>query len=224
MHIFSGAPVWGDSESSGPMFVPFLIRWENTNYPWKANSRKFDLLQFGWFNLYLDPFFKEILNLKMEISDPACSICNTQNNDWDTRRGSDHIHQLGWFNLYPDLFFEENLNLQGGIWNSHCSSQYGWIGDGYQGEGKVNFSDQDGSTCIQTHFLKRFWIWRGNHHSWPPALDTVKTVQSVQERVRWPPSNRMIYISSGPILWGEPRYKEALYIRPVAIAMAVSIF
>ena len=112
IHIFSGAPVWGDSKSSGPMFVPFLIRWENTKYPWKADGGQFDLLRFGWFNLYLDPFFKEILNLKTEISDLACSICNTQNSDWGTRRGSGHIHRLGWFNLYPDLFFEENLDLK----------------------------------------------------------------------------------------------------------------
>ena len=77
-----------------------------------ADSGTFDLLRFGWFNLYLDPFFKEILSLKMEISDLACSICNTQNSDWDTRRGAGHIHRLGWFNLYPNLFFEENLNLK----------------------------------------------------------------------------------------------------------------
>ncbi len=194
------------------MFVPFLIRWENTKYPRKANGGKFDLLRFGWFNLYLDPFFKEILNLKMEISDLACSICNTQNSDWDTRRGSGHIHRSEWFNLYPDLFFEENLNLKREIWNFHRSSQYGWIGDGYRGEGRVTCSDRDGLTCIQTHYLKRLWIWRGNHHSWPPALDTAKTVQSAQERVRWPPPNGMIYISSGPIWWGEPRYEEGISI------------
>ena len=43
IHIFLGAPVWGDSESSGPLFVPFLIRWENTKYPRKVDSWQWNI-------------------------------------------------------------------------------------------------------------------------------------------------------------------------------------
>jgi hypothetical protein len=34
-----------------------------------------------------------------------------------------------------------------------------------EGEGRVTFSDWDGSTCIKTHLLKRFWTWKENHPS-----------------------------------------------------------
>ena len=47
--------------------IPFLIRQENLKYSRKAGGLKFDLLHFGWFNLYQDPFFEEIMNLATEL-------------------------------------------------------------------------------------------------------------------------------------------------------------
>ena len=48
---------WGESESGGPKLVSFLIRPQNAKYSWKPGGLKIDLLWFGWFNLFLDPFF-----------------------------------------------------------------------------------------------------------------------------------------------------------------------
>ena len=56
-----------DSKSSGPKLIPFLIRQENSKYLWKTGSLKFDLLCFGWFNLYWDLFFEEIMNLATKL-------------------------------------------------------------------------------------------------------------------------------------------------------------
>jgi hypothetical protein len=48
----------------------------------KASSLKFDLLHFGWFDLYWDPFFEEIMNLAIELLYFAWAMCYAQNGDW----------------------------------------------------------------------------------------------------------------------------------------------
>ena len=53
-----------DSKSGPTKLIPFLI-WQY--YPkWfqKAGDEKVKVVQFGWFNLFLDQFFKEIVNLQ----------------------------------------------------------------------------------------------------------------------------------------------------------------
>ena len=72
---------------------------------------KFDPLRFGQFDLHLDSFFEEIMNLNTEMPILACSTCYTQNSDWGTRRGLGELLQMGSFNLYLDSFFEEILNI-----------------------------------------------------------------------------------------------------------------
>jgi hypothetical protein len=67
---------------------------------------KFDLLQFGWFNLFLGPVFKGTLNLQTKIPELACVTCYTPNIDGVTRSRSGDL-QFGWFNLHLDLNFEE---------------------------------------------------------------------------------------------------------------------
>ena len=62
--------------------IPFLIRQENTKYSRKAGDVKFDLSCFGWFNLYQDLFFEEIMNLVTELLYLAQDICYIQNGDW----------------------------------------------------------------------------------------------------------------------------------------------
>jgi hypothetical protein len=39
---------------------------------------KFDPLSFGWFNLYLDPFFEEIMNLNTKMPIFSSSTCYTK--------------------------------------------------------------------------------------------------------------------------------------------------
>ena len=72
---------------------------------------KFDPLCFGWFNLHLDPFFEEIMNLNTEMPILASSTCYTQNSDWGTRRGLGDLLQIGLFNFYLGPFFKEILKL-----------------------------------------------------------------------------------------------------------------
>jgi len=43
---------------------------------------KFDPLHFEWFDLHLNPFFEEIMNLNSEMPILASSTCYTQNGDW----------------------------------------------------------------------------------------------------------------------------------------------
>ena len=62
--------------------IPFLIRQENTKYLRKAGSVKFDLLCFGQFNLYQDPFFEGIMKLSTELLYLAWDMCYIQNGDW----------------------------------------------------------------------------------------------------------------------------------------------
>jgi len=72
---------------------------------------KFDPLHFGQFDLHLDSFFEEIMNLNTEMPILACSTWYTQNGDWGTRRGLGDLLQIGLFNLYLDSFFEEIPNM-----------------------------------------------------------------------------------------------------------------
>jgi hypothetical protein len=73
---------------------------------------KFYPLYFGWFNLYLDLFFEEIMSLNTEMPILASSTCYTQNGNWGTRRGSgDLLLQIGSFNLYLGPFFKEIWNM-----------------------------------------------------------------------------------------------------------------
>ena len=69
--------------------IPFLIRQENTKYSRKAGDVKFDLLRFGWFNLYQDPFFEEIVNLATELLYLAQDMCYIQNGDWGPGEGQE---------------------------------------------------------------------------------------------------------------------------------------
>ena len=72
----------GDSKSGGPKLVPFLIRQETAKYSWETDSRKFDLLHFGWFNLHQDLFFEEIKTLATEFLYIAWAMCYMKNADW----------------------------------------------------------------------------------------------------------------------------------------------
>ena len=68
---------------------------------------KYDHLHLGWFDLYLDLFFEEILNMNREFEIPTVA----PNMARSMKIGKyDHLH-LGWFDLYLDLFFEEIQNL-----------------------------------------------------------------------------------------------------------------
>src|ERR1700736_5174368 len=48
---------------------------------------KFDLLHFGWFNLYQDLFFEGIVNLASELLYLAWDMCYIQNGDWRPEGG-----------------------------------------------------------------------------------------------------------------------------------------
>ena len=52
--------------------VSFPIRLQNAKSFWKPGGWKFDLLQFGWFSLFQDPFFEGIMNLQRKMPDLAC--------------------------------------------------------------------------------------------------------------------------------------------------------
>ena len=106
-----GAPVWVDSRSGIPITALFLIRQEITKYWRNPGGMKFDPLHFGQFNLCLDQFFEEIMDLNTEIPILNRSTCYNQNGDWGTRRGSGDLLWIGSFNFYLDSFFEEILNL-----------------------------------------------------------------------------------------------------------------
>jgi hypothetical protein len=61
-----------------------LIRPQNAKYFRNTGGLKIwkcDLLRFGWFNLLLDPFFKEIMNLQTKMPDLACRTRYIQNGD-----------------------------------------------------------------------------------------------------------------------------------------------
>jgi len=50
-------------------------------YSQKAGGLKFDPLRFGRFDLYRDPFFKEIMNLATGLLYFAWAMCYAQNGD-----------------------------------------------------------------------------------------------------------------------------------------------
>jgi len=109
--VSPGASFLADSGSGSPNVIAFLIRLKLMKYSRNPSGLKFDLLRLGWFNLCLEPFFKEIVNPAMKLLDLACSMCYIQNSDWDTGRGFGHMLRSRWFNLCLDRFFEENPNL-----------------------------------------------------------------------------------------------------------------
>jgi len=74
--------------------VPFLIRQENTKYSQKASGLKFDPLRFGRFDLYQDPFFKEIVNLATGLLYFAWAMCYAQNGDWGPGGGLEMFSNL----------------------------------------------------------------------------------------------------------------------------------
>ena len=122
------SPFWGDSESSVPKSVPFLIRPENPKQWWNP-VWKFDLLQIGQFDKFLDPFFEGIMNISMKMFDYACGTCYIQNSDWGRRSRLGDLLWLISFKVVLDPNLEGILNLKREIWNSHCVSQYGKISD-----------------------------------------------------------------------------------------------
>ena len=42
------------------------------------------------------------------------------------------------------------------------------------GKGWVTYPKLDDSTCTQTYFFRRIWIWRGNDNSWSVCLHTAE--------------------------------------------------
>jgi hypothetical protein len=87
--------------------VSFLIRRFTAKYSRKPGGLKFDRPQFGWFNLFLDPFFEGIVNLQTKMLDLACVTCYTPNSDGNTRSRWGGLLQFGWFNLHLDSNFEK---------------------------------------------------------------------------------------------------------------------
>lgn len=58
-----GALFWVNFRSGVLITILFLIRQENAKYLQNPSHMKFDPLHFIWFNLHLDLFFEEIINL-----------------------------------------------------------------------------------------------------------------------------------------------------------------
>ena len=63
IHLSPDAHLSLDLVSDVPKWVTFLIRQEYSKYSTKAGGFKFDLLQFGRFDVLLDPFLEAILIL-----------------------------------------------------------------------------------------------------------------------------------------------------------------
>jgi len=106
--------------------VTFLIRQGNDK---TLAVSKFDLLQIGRFNMFLDPFFERVMNLATKMLDCACGMCYTQNSDWDRRSRLGDLLQLISFKVVLDPNLEGILNLKRKFLNSYCVSQYGKISD-----------------------------------------------------------------------------------------------
>jgi hypothetical protein len=79
------------SRFSDFIIVPFLIRSKLAKYLWNLGGLKFDHLHFRWFDLHLNTFFEEIVNLAMLSLDSNCGMYYTQNSVWSIRRGSAKI-------------------------------------------------------------------------------------------------------------------------------------
>jgi hypothetical protein len=56
-----------DSEPGGPMIRVFPIGLKKARYSQNPSSFKSDTFQFEWFNLNLDPFLMEIMNLATKL-------------------------------------------------------------------------------------------------------------------------------------------------------------
>ena len=65
--VWSSALFWEDSEPGGPMIRAFLIGLKKARYSQNPSSLKSDTFQFKWFNLYLDQFLMEIMNLATKL-------------------------------------------------------------------------------------------------------------------------------------------------------------
>ena len=92
------------------MIRAFLIWLKNAKYSQNPSSLKSDTFQFEWFNLYLDPFLIEIMNLATKLLYSTWNTCYTQNREHQERLGN--ILQMGWFDLYMNWFFKENPDLK----------------------------------------------------------------------------------------------------------------
>ena len=98
-------------------------------YSRKAGGLKLDFLQFKQYDLFLDPFFKGIVNLQTKMADLACVACYAPNSDGVTRSRSGDLLQFGWFNLHLDPNFQEIPDSEREIKKFHHNSKYGY---GYQ--------------------------------------------------------------------------------------------
>src|SRR5882672_2293309 len=105
--------------------------------------------------MFLGLFLEEILNLQTKMLECVCSTHHTQNSHLGTRSRLGDLLRLRPFNFHLDSFFEEIPNLNREIWNSHhstCYTQIGVLGT------RSRSGDLLHSTCIWTHFLRRFQI------------------------------------------------------------------
>jgi hypothetical protein len=62
--------------------------------------------------MFLNPFFKEIMNLAMKMLDCVCGTCCIQNIDWGRRSRSGDLLRLIWFKVVLDPNLEGILNLK----------------------------------------------------------------------------------------------------------------
>jgi len=155
---------------------------------------KFDLLQIGQFNKFLDPLFEGIMNMFTKMSDCACGTCYTQNSDWDRRSRLGDLLQLIWFKVVPDPNLEGILNLEWEIWNSYCVSQYSTIGDSgrrsrwgdllqlisfkvvsrskFRGSSESEEGNLKFSLCVP--IFHNWWFRQEEHVKWPFPIDFVQ--------------------------------------------------
>jgi hypothetical protein len=77
----------------------------------KPGSMKFDPLHFGWFDLHLDPFFEEIINLCTEMPILASSTCYTKNSDRGTRNVVQNLANLGYTKPISSVIYAKLLIL-----------------------------------------------------------------------------------------------------------------
>jgi len=61
-------------------------------------------------------------------------------------------------------------------------------------------------------FLRRLWIWTWNVDICSVSFVISKMIQGAKKKVRWPPSNGMIYISSEPAFGGDSEFEEGIFI------------
>ena len=83
---------------------------------------------------------------------------------------------------------------------------------GTPGGGQVTFTDWDGSTCIQTYFLRRIWIWRGKFEIPTVAPNMAELVMGTGVRVGWTSLIRMVQLVFRPIFWRDSESEERIII------------